>query len=43
MKIPIYQTRQLSRRGGSLWCRDLGKRVEIAGQVAWYLEGSINW
>lgn len=35
--------RQLSRRGGSLWCRDLGERVEIAGHVAWYLEGSIRW
>lgn len=40
---PTLTALQLSRRGGSLWCRDLGERVEIAGHVAWYLEGSIRW
>lgn len=33
--------RQLSRRGGTLYCRDLGERVEIAGDARLYLEGSI--
>ncbi len=34
--------RQLSRRGGSLSCRDLGERVEIGGKAVLYLEGEIN-
>jgi predicted PhzF superfamily epimerase YddE/YHI9 len=31
--------RQVSRRGGELWCALRGDRVRIAGQVAPYLEG----
>lgn len=34
--------RQVSARGGELWCRAAGERVFIAGQVAWYLEGAIE-
>jgi PhzF family phenazine biosynthesis protein len=34
--------RQLSARGGELFCRDLGDRVEIAGRAVLYLEGSIE-
>ena len=30
---------QASRRGGELHCRDLGERVELAGQCGFYLEG----
>jgi PhzF family phenazine biosynthesis protein len=34
--------RQLSKRGGTLYCRDLGPRVEIGGRAALYLEGDIR-
>ncbi len=33
--------RQVSRRGGELWCEDRGERVTIAGRAVKYLEGSI--
>ncbi len=33
--------RQLSSRGGELYCEDLGERVSIAGHAVLYLEGSI--
>jgi len=35
------QARQLSRQGGRLKCRDLGDRVEIAGQAVLYSRGEI--
>jgi PhzF family phenazine biosynthesis protein len=34
--------RQLSKRGGDLFCKDLGDRVEIAGKAITYLRGEIN-
>ena len=34
--------RQISRRGGSLRCRLLGDRVELVGQVAPYMQGTID-
>jgi len=34
--------RQLSARGGELWCELKGERVMMAGQVAPYLEGTIE-
>jgi PhzF family phenazine biosynthesis protein len=34
--------RQVSARGGELFCRVLGDRVEIAGRAAYYLEGVIT-
>lgn len=34
--------RQLSTRGGELWCEDRGERVTIAGFAASYLTGSIS-
>lgn len=34
--------RQLSKRGGTLYCRHLGSRVEIGGNAALYLEGEIK-
>ena len=34
--------RQLSRRGGTLYCKDRGDRVEIGGSAALYLEGEIR-
>jgi predicted PhzF superfamily epimerase YddE/YHI9 len=33
--------RQLSQRGGELFCKALGERVEIAGRCALYLDGTI--
>ena len=33
--------RQLSPRGGTLFCEDLGERVEISGKVVCYLTGEI--
>jgi len=34
--------RQISQRGGELWCEDRGERVGIAGRAIRYLEGSIH-
>lgn len=34
--------RQISKRGGELWCRHRGERVTIAGTCAPYLEGWIE-
>ena len=35
--------RQLSERGGSLWCRYLGDRVEMGGYAVTFLVGEIWW
>jgi len=35
--------RQISRRGGELWCEDRGDRVGIAGGAVQYLEGRIRF
>lgn len=35
--------RQVSRRGGELWCELKGERVEIAGRAVLYLSGSIRY
>jgi PhzF family phenazine biosynthesis protein len=34
--------RQVSPRGGELWCEDRGQRVTIAGQCAFYMEGTVE-
>ena len=34
--------RQVSARGGALWCEDRGERVRIAGHAVVYLEGEIT-
>jgi PhzF family phenazine biosynthesis protein len=34
--------RQVSARGGELWCEDRGARVRIAGRASLYLEGTIE-
>jgi len=36
------RARQISKRGGELWCELAGDRVKIAGQASLYLEGSIT-
>ena len=33
--------RQISPRGGELWCEHRGNRVNIAGKAATYLTGTI--
>ncbi len=35
--------RQMSRRGGELWCALKGDRVEISGRAVLYLSGSIRY
>ena len=39
---PRLFARQVSRRGGELWCEDRGERVEIAGHAVKFLEGVIE-
>jgi PhzF family phenazine biosynthesis protein len=34
--------RQLSKRGGELWCEYLGERVTISGQCVFYMKGEID-
>jgi predicted PhzF superfamily epimerase YddE/YHI9 len=34
--------RQISKRGGELWCEDRGLRVGIGGYAVKYLEGTIS-
>jgi PhzF family phenazine biosynthesis protein len=34
--------RQISKRGGELWCEDRGSRVGIGGHAVKYLEGTIS-
>jgi PhzF family phenazine biosynthesis protein len=34
--------RQVSRRGGELWCEDQGERVKVAGRAVKFLEGTIE-
>lgn len=36
-----FTARQLSQRGGSLYCKDLGSRVEISGEAVTHLIGEI--
>lgn len=36
------EARQLSKRGGELFCEDLGDRIKIAGRAVLYLEGMIH-
>jgi PhzF family phenazine biosynthesis protein len=33
--------KQLSKRGGELWCEDVGNRVLISGKCAFYMKGEI--
>jgi PhzF family phenazine biosynthesis protein len=34
--------RQVSPRGGELWCEDMGERVKIAGHTAMFMQGEIS-
>jgi len=42
LKKDKLHARQLSRRGGELFCRYLGGRVEISGKAVFYLKGMIR-
>jgi predicted PhzF superfamily epimerase YddE/YHI9 len=39
---PVLHARQVSERGGVLFCEDRGERVRIAGRCAEYLRGQIT-
>ncbi len=39
---PALKARQISKRGGELWCEDRGERVSMAGGAALFLEGTIH-
>jgi len=39
---PKLHARQVSKRGGELWCEDRGRRVTIAGDAVDYLTGTIE-
>lgn len=39
---PKLYARQVSRRGGELWCEDRGERVTLAGHAVDYLQGTIE-
>jgi predicted PhzF superfamily epimerase YddE/YHI9 len=34
--------RQVSSRGGELWCEDRGERIRISGKAVLYLEGTVT-
>jgi PhzF family phenazine biosynthesis protein len=40
-KTTLY-ARQVSKRGGELWCEDRAQRVKIAGKAVTYLQGEIE-
>jgi predicted PhzF superfamily epimerase YddE/YHI9 len=40
-KTRLY-ARQISQRGGELWCEDRGDRVRMAGKAVKFLEGFIE-
>ncbi len=42
LRKKALHARQLSARGGELWCEDRGERVIIAGYCALYLQGEIE-
>lgn len=37
-----FVVKQLSKRGGTIYCKDLGEDIKISGKVMTYLEGFIN-
>lgn len=39
---PHLHARQVSKRGGELWCEDRGERVTLAGHAVGYLRGKIE-
>jgi predicted PhzF superfamily epimerase YddE/YHI9 len=43
LKKDNFRAKQVSKRGGELFCNLLGDRVEIAGYAKKYLEGEIEF
>ena len=43
LKKTTLHARQVSARGGELFCQLRGDRVEMSGEGALYLKGSIRW
>jgi predicted PhzF superfamily epimerase YddE/YHI9 len=39
----LLHARQLSRRGGELWCEDLGERVTMTGSCKFYMQGRFEF
>ena len=37
------RAKQISERGGDLWCRQSEDRVQIAGHAVLYVKGFLNW
>lgn len=42
LKKDSFVVNQLSKRGGTIYCKDMGDKIEISGKVMTYLEGFIN-
>ncbi len=42
LKKDVLHARQISARGGELFCQMMGDRVEMAGRGALYLKGEIE-
>lgn len=42
LKKEHLHARQLSKRGGELWCRNLGERVTMSGSCVFYMKGEIS-
>ncbi|HVZ55397.1 MAG TPA: PhzF family phenazine biosynthesis protein [Chitinophagaceae bacterium] len=38
---PVMQARQLSRRGGEIYCEQRGQRVTMGGECVYYMKGEI--
>lgn len=43
LKKKKFHAKQLSARGGELWCEQSGDRVTIAGKCVFYMKGEINF
>ena len=37
------RAKQISERGGDLWCKLADDRVQIAGHAVLYFKGMLNW
>ena len=42
LDTPHLTARQVSKRGGDLWCRQIDDRVRIAGKAVLYIKGFLN-
>ncbi|MEP7142777.1 MAG: PhzF family phenazine biosynthesis protein [Ferruginibacter sp.] len=42
LNLNTLHAKQLSKRGGELWCENLGDRVTMSGNCVFYMKGEIN-